>query len=266
MKRNERYQPSCEDMIEMGGFEILHPGGTALTQRTGEVTQLKPGMKVLDVSSGRGTQSIYYAHQFGVEVVGVDLSEEMLESAHKNARKAGVEEHVSFVHGDSQKLPLEKNSFDVVINECAVGIPADSQKVLDEMVRVAKPGGMIAIHESTWLKELSSEYREEFADRYGTTPLYLQEWVSMLNSAGVKTLQYELDRWSQPHQFWNTRKDRTPRNHKELATYTEKIHLIKLVYKKYGITGIRNGLQNEKMFWNGILKRNLGYALFWGSV
>ncbi len=266
MKRQGLYQPSCEDMIEMGGFEILHPGGTALTQRTGEVIKLKPGMHILDVSSGRGTQSIYYNQQFGVRVTGLDLSDEMVKSARENAKRAGVSDMVTFVKGDSQNLPFEDNHFDAVINECAVGIPDDSQKVLNEMTRVTKKGGLIGIHESTWLKELTHEYREEFADRYGTSPLYLKEWLSLLDNAGVKKVEYEMDRWSQPEQFWNTRKDRTPRNHKELATLSEKLNVIKLVFQKYGLKGVQNGFKNEKLFWKGILNGEMGYSLFWGEV
>lgn len=150
MQRKGTYRPTIEDVVEISGIETLHPGGMPLTRRTGEVTGLGPGMKVLDVSSGRGTQAIYYAQTFGAEVTGVDLSEEMLEAARSNAGAAGVGDKVRFRHGDSQALPFEDETFDVAINECAVGIPDDSQGVLNEMVRVSKPGGAVAIHESTW--------------------------------------------------------------------------------------------------------------------
>ncbi|MFW9877214.1 MAG: class I SAM-dependent methyltransferase, partial [Candidatus Thorarchaeota archaeon] len=152
MKRKGIYKPTIEDIIELSGIEALHPGGMALTQRTAELSGLKPGMKVLDVSSGRGTQSIFYAKKFGVQVTGLDIAEEMIKSATQNAKIEGVENLTSFKLGDSQNLPFEDNSFDVVINECAVGIPDDSQRVLDEMVRVSKPNGVVIIHESTWRK------------------------------------------------------------------------------------------------------------------
>ena len=62
MKRKGIHKPTIEDAIEISGIEILHPGGFELTKRTAELCELKEGMKVLDVSSGRGTQEIGRAH------------------------------------------------------------------------------------------------------------------------------------------------------------------------------------------------------------
>ena len=170
MKRKGIHKPTVEDAVEISGIETLHPGGLALTRRTAELANLQAGMKVLDVSSGRGIQAIYYAQTFGVQVVGIDISEQMISAATQNAKDAGLNGQVLFRPADSQQLPFADNSFDAVINECAVGIPDDSQKVLDEMVRVAKPGGAVAIHESTWRKPLSvAEKKRNFRTvRYHT--------------------------------------------------------------------------------------------------
>ena len=80
-------------------------------------------MNVLDVSSGRGTQSIYYAKTYGVNVTGLDISQEMIDTATQRALEQGIEKQVTFIQGDSQNLPFDDCSFDVVINECAVGYP-----------------------------------------------------------------------------------------------------------------------------------------------
>ena len=90
MKRKGTYRPTVEDAIEIGGIEILHPGGYELTKRTAELCELKKGMKVLDVSSGRGTQSIYYAKTFGVQVTGLDISQEMVETATSRAKEENL--------------------------------------------------------------------------------------------------------------------------------------------------------------------------------
>ncbi len=149
MKRRGLYRPTIEDAVEISGIETLHPGGFALTMRTAEVSGIRPGVKVLDVSSGRGTQAVYYAQEFGADVTGLDISTEMVQASTALADQEGLGARVRFELGDSQALPFEDASFDVVINECAVGIPDDSQGVVDEMIRVVKPGGRIAIHEST---------------------------------------------------------------------------------------------------------------------
>jgi ubiquinone/menaquinone biosynthesis C-methylase UbiE len=115
---------------------------------------------------------------------------------------------VKFVLGDSQNCPFADNTFDVVINECAVGIPDDSQKVLNEMLRVVKPGGAVAIHESTWKKTLSEKEKNEISERYGTTPLEFNEWNAMLEKAGTINIVSEFEQWSKPEMFWDIRKDR----------------------------------------------------------
>lgn len=265
MKRNGTYKPTVEDAIEIGGIEILHPGGYKLTQRTAELCELKKGMKVLDVSSGRGTQSIYYAKTFGVDVTGLDISQEMVDTAMQRARDEGLSGQVKFVLGDSQHLPFPDNSFDVVINECAVGIPDDSQKVLDEMLRVVKPNGAVAIHESTWRKKLSESEKQEIAERYGTTPLEFLEWIEMLQKAGTTNIISEFDEWSKPEMFWKIRKDRDVKHWFFTMTIKEKLVTMSRIIRKYGLTGVLTIMKNERIFYKTVLAGKLGYALFKGT-
>ncbi|HJN05870.1 MAG TPA: methyltransferase domain-containing protein [Bacteroidales bacterium] len=264
MKRVGIHKPTVEDAIEISGIEILHPGGFELTQRTAEICNLKSGMKILDVSSGRGTQALYYAKTFGVNVTGIDISPDMIKTATMAAKENGLTEQVNFIEGDSQNLPFGANLFDAVINECAVGIPDDSQKVLDEMVRVVKPGGAIAIHESTWKKTIPKNEKEEISERYGTTPLEFDEWIAMLKKAGTTNIISEFDRWSKPEMFWNIRKDRKVNSFKSVMTTSEKLKTACRICKIYGIKGVIKVFQNEKIFYKTILEGKLGYALFKG--
>ena len=264
MKRKGLYKPTIEEIIEISGIEALHPGGMALTRRTGELAKLKPGMRILDVSSGRGTQSIFYAKEFGVEVTGIDLSEEMVKSAIENSKLENIEDLTTFKIGDSQALPFDDNSFDVVINECAVGIPDDSQKVLDEMVRVTKQDGTIIIHESTWRKKISDAEKEEISERYGTTPLEYAEWVIMMEKAGVSEIITEFDEWSKPEMFWKIRMDRDVEHYSKVLTRSELSDTIKKVTEIYGQEGVQKALTNQKKFWEVVLDGTLGYCLFKG--
>lgn len=264
MKRKGLYAPTIEEIIEISGIEALHPGGMALTRRTGELAKLRPGMRILDVSSGRGTQSIFYAKEFGVEVTGIDLSEEMVKSAIKNAKLEKIEDLTLFKVGDSQALPFDDNYFDVVINECAVGIPDDSQKVLNEMVRVTRKNGTIIIHESTWRKKISDREKEEISERYGTTPLEYDEWKDMLEKAGVNEIKTEFDEWSKPEMFWKIRKDRDVEHYSKVLTRSELNDTIKKVTEMYGQEGVQKALTNQKKFWEVVLDGTLGYCLFKG--
>ncbi len=264
MKRKGIYKPTIEDIIEISGIEALHPGGMDLTRRTAEIANLKPGLKVLDVSSGRGTQSIFYAKEFGVKVTGLDISKEMIQSAKENSQKEGVDNLTSFKLGDSQCLPFEENSYDVVINECAVGIPDDSQKVLNEMVRVVKPNGVIIIHESTWRKNISELEKDEISERYGTTPLEYEEWINMLKKAGVREIITEFDEWSKPEMFWKIRKDKEVEHYKKVLSRSELNATIRKITQEYGEDGVKKALKNQKKFWEVVLNGTLGYCLYKG--
>ena len=262
MKRKGIHRPTIEDAIEIGGIEILHPGGNKLTKRTAEITKMKHGLNVLDVSSGRGTQSIFYAENYGVNVTGLDISEEMIKTAEQRATEKGLLQKIKFVLGDSQKLPFEDNSFDIVINECAVGIPDDSQKVLNEMIRVVKKDGSIAIHESTWRKPLSETKKNELSERYGTTPLEFDEWKNMLLKAGAKNIEFEFNEWSKPEMFWNIRQNREVTHYRSVMSPKEKAVTAFRIFKKFGIQGVIKVFQNESKFFKAVIDGEIGYALF----
>jgi len=264
MKRKGIHKPTVEDAIEISGIEILHPGGYELTKRTAEMCEFKKGMSVLDVSSGRGTQAIYYAKTFGVNVTGLDISEEMVKTATKRSIDSGINDKVKFILGDSQSLPFADNTFDVVINECAVGIPDDSQQVLNEMLRGVKPQGVVAIHESTWRKSLTQNHKNEISERYGTSPLEYWEWIDMLKKAGAINIISEFEQWSKPEMFWKIRKDRNVKNYKSVMTFTEKLRTAYRIMKLYGIKGVFKVFENEKIFYQTVLNGELGYALFKG--
>jgi ubiquinone/menaquinone biosynthesis C-methylase UbiE len=265
MKRTGIHKPTIEDVVEISGIEALHPGGFALTKRTAEITGMRPGLRVLDVSSGRGTQSLYYAREFGVVVVGLDISDDMVETATAKAAEHNLTRHVSFKQGDSQHLPYDANSFDVVVNECAVGIPDDSQKVLNEMVRVARPGGCIAVHESTWRRAIPPDDKTDIAERYGTTPLEHAEWMHMLEIAGVKNIVSECEEWSRPEMFWKVRIDKDVRHYSQVLSLTEKATTVYRITKAYGIRGVIKAFQNEKHFYRAVIEGKLGYCLFKGT-
>lgn len=222
------------------------------------------GQHLLDVSSGRGTQAIFYARELGMRVTGLDLSDEMVRIARARAADAGLSETVRFERGDSQRLPFPDASFDAVINECAVGIPDDPQAVLDEMVRVVRPGGAVVIHESTWGAPLTDAEKRELSERYGTTPLQASEWTAMLARAGAREVQRELEPWSRPEMFWNVRQGRTVASPFGVLTALERLRTVGRIAARYGLSGVTRALQNERAFFRAIRSGKIGYALYWG--
>jgi arsenite methyltransferase len=110
------------------------------------LAELKPGEVVLDLGSGGGIDVLLSARRVGPtgKAYGLDMTDEMLELARENQRKAGVT-NVEFLRGEIENIPLPDNSVDVIISNCVINLSADKRKVLTEALRVLKPGGRFAV-------------------------------------------------------------------------------------------------------------------------
>jgi arsenite methyltransferase len=110
------------------------------------VADLHEGEIVLDLGSGAGADVLISARRVGPngKAIGIDMTDEMLELARRNAIEAGVT-NVEFVKGYLEQLPLPDASVDVVISSCVINLSGDKTKVLAEAARVLKPGGRFAV-------------------------------------------------------------------------------------------------------------------------
>ena len=100
------------------------------------------GMSVLDVGCGTGNFSIKLA-KMGLNVTGIDVSDNMLDVARDKAKKGGLS--IDFINMDARDMIFEDESFDGVISMAAIEFIQESEKVLNEMFRVVKKGGKIVI-------------------------------------------------------------------------------------------------------------------------
>ena len=125
---------------------------------------LHEGETVLDLGSGGGIDVLLSARRVGAtgKVYGLDMTDEMLELARDNQRKAGVA-NVEFLKGDIQAIPLPSNSVDVVISNCVINLAPDKSEVLAEAFRVLKPGGRFAVSDVVVRGEVSPAVRRDMA-------------------------------------------------------------------------------------------------------
>jgi SAM-dependent methyltransferase len=105
-------------------------------------TNIKPGMRVLDVACGTGNVSIPAAKS-GAAVTGVDIAPNLLEQAQKRAAAEGLS--IRFDEGDAEDLPYADREFDIVVTMFGAMFAPRPDRTAAELIRVCKPGGLIAM-------------------------------------------------------------------------------------------------------------------------
>jgi arsenite methyltransferase len=110
------------------------------------IADLKTGEVVLDLGSGVGVDVFLAANKVGAKgrVIGVDMTEEMVDKAKNIARDHGYH-NVEFRLGEIEKLPVEDESVDVIISNCVINLSPDKRKVFQEAYRVLKSGGRLTV-------------------------------------------------------------------------------------------------------------------------
>jgi SAM-dependent methyltransferase len=132
------------------------------------VAELRPGEHVLDLGSGGGIDVILSARRVGPagKAYGLDMTDEMLDLARRNARIAEVE-NVEFLRGMIEEIPLPSASIDVVISNCVINLSPDKPRVFAEMARVLRPGGRIGIADVVADDTLTAAERAERGSHVG---------------------------------------------------------------------------------------------------
>jgi SAM-dependent methyltransferase len=159
------------------------------------VAELREGETVLDLGSGGGIDVILSARRVGPTgtAYGLDMTDEMLALAQRNAREAGVA-NVHFLKGVIEQIPLPAASVDVVISNCVVNLSPDKPAVLAEIRRVLKPGGRVGISDVVAEDRLTPEERAERGSFVGCIAGALSkgEYEAGLEAAGLEQVSVEL--------------------------------------------------------------------------
>jgi arsenite methyltransferase len=158
------------------------------------VADLNEGDVVLDLGSGGGIDVILSAKRVGPTGIayGLDMTDEMLSLARKNAEEAGAA-NVHFLKGVIEEIPLPADSVDVVISNCVINLSVDKAAVLSEVARVLKPGGRVGVSDIVAEDRLTPEQRAERGSYVGCIAgaLSQSEYVEGLDAAGFEDVSVE---------------------------------------------------------------------------
>jgi arsenite methyltransferase len=158
------------------------------------VAELREGESVLDLGSGGGIDVILSAKRVGPTglVYGLDMTDEMLALARRNAADAGITNAI-FLKGLIEQIPLPADSVDVVISNCVINLSTDKAAVLAEVARVLKPGGRVGVSDIVAEDRLSAEERAERGSYVGCVAgaLSQTEYKAGLEAAGFDQVSVE---------------------------------------------------------------------------
>jgi arsenite methyltransferase len=161
------------------------------------LAELREGEVVLDLGSGGGIDVLLSARRVGPrgKAYGLDMTDDMLALARRNAQEAGVE-NVEFLRGQIEEIPLPSNSVDVIISNCVVNLSGDKRRVMTEAFRVLKPGGRFAISDVVVQGELPPDIKRSMELWVGCVAGALsdEEFLTFLRDAGFENPSVEFTR------------------------------------------------------------------------
>ena len=155
------------------------------------IASLQPGETVLDLGSGGGFDCFLAVRAVGDngQVIGVDMTPEMITKSRRNAEKAGFR-NVEFRLGELENLPVADGIVDVIISNCVINLSPEKQRVFNETFRVLKFGGRLAISDVVATAEIPDSVKKDMAMYTGCVSgaSSIPELESMLRRAGFESI------------------------------------------------------------------------------
>lgn len=158
------------------------------------IASLKPGETVLDLGSGGGIDCFLAARAVGPtgQVIGVDMTDRMLELANANKARLGLA-NVEFRKGEIEDLPVDSGSVDVIISNCVINLSPDKEAVFREAFRVLKPGGRLAVSDIVTQGDMPEVLRANISGWTGciTGAIDQDEYLDKMRRAGFTNVTVE---------------------------------------------------------------------------
>jgi len=182
-KKSESFVYSKQEIADLPEEALVGLG----CGNPGAIAAIKPGETVLDLGSGGGIDCFLAAKKAGDagQVIGVDMTPEMLSKARTNALKYGYK-NIEFRLGEIENLPVADESIDVIISNCVINLSPDKPKVFAEAFRALKPGGRFTIADMIATAPLPAKIKNDLSLYVGCIAgaVFVDELKEMLSKAG----------------------------------------------------------------------------------
>jgi SAM-dependent methyltransferase len=190
------YSSFCDDYTSLPGYnpDADLKLGCGIPSSCAEMNQ---GDTVLDLGSGAGNDVFVARSIVGEQgfVIGVDMTEEMIAKARKNADALGAE-NVEFRYGEIESLPVDDESIDVVISNCVLNLVPNKQIAFNEMYRVLRPGAHFSVSDIVLSRELPDGAKEA-AELYAgcvSGALLKDDYLRGIEAAGFQNVEVRLEK------------------------------------------------------------------------
>jgi sarcosine/dimethylglycine N-methyltransferase len=162
-----------------------HYGGLEANDALAERAGIGKGTRVVDFCAGLGGPARYFAHRYGADVTGIELTPARVKGAEELTRLVGLQNIVRVIEGNVMHVPLPDATVDVVVSQEALLHVPDKERTLAESYRILKPGGRMAFTDWVAHRPLSSADKELMWQGMAVADLYnLQAYADLIRRAG----------------------------------------------------------------------------------
>ncbi|MDD1505149.1 arsenite methyltransferase [Lysinibacillus sp. CNPSo 3705] len=195
---NDNQNISIEEISQKMGYtkeELASiPDGANMGLSCGNpqaIADLKPGEIVVDLGSGGGFDCFLAAPMVGKDgqVIGIDMTPEMISKARRNAEKPGFE-NVEFRLGEIEHMPVADQTADIIISNCVINLSPNKQQVFKEAYRILKTGGRLVISDVVLTAALPESYLTDMNLYSGciSGAVSIEEYEELLKDAGFTNI------------------------------------------------------------------------------
>jgi len=235
--------PSMLDLVRLSRKRLFPPGGVDLYRQISLLTEMSPGLEVLDVASGKGVPLEYFVKEFGVTASGVDIDPAMVEEAEEWSRELGAGQKLQFQQGRSDALPYRDEIFDVAIGEIGLANHCRPADAVRELVRVTKPGGFIVLVQLVWKAPVDAGRRAVLSEHLGARPLMVVEWKRILREADIEDVHVE--DWSDEETAFRPTVAKPFPDFADMFSVGERISILHRAWQRWGLKGVTGALARE---------------------